>query len=303
MRNDKDAEIKTKYDDFSVEELKAALKNIFLYSGEFSDADMEEMDQIMAALDRKEPITPKYTAEESLKRFQETYADELSSLGVHSTEEVIQKDLPADADEVHSTAEVKPTVEVKPARPVRRRTLLRVAAVAAAIVVIFVAAAATAYALGYDIFGWVPKWNNDVLSFGEDESPATNELHDSSHIVAALKDLGVDEPLYPTWLPEGFEIEFWVIEKDPSFLPEGYTNGDRYLSITIEPSESAQTYVYQKEESDPLEYATDRNAYYIVFDNEQYTAVWKTDNFSAYIAGNISIEEMKLIIDSIREVK
>ena len=62
MRNDKDAEIKSKYDDFSVEELKEALKNIFLFSGEFSDADIKEMDQIMAVLDRKEPITPMYTA-------------------------------------------------------------------------------------------------------------------------------------------------------------------------------------------------------------------------------------------------
>ena len=65
-----DAEIKTKYDDFSVDELKAALKNIFFYRGEFSDADMEEMNQIMAALDKKEPISPMYSAEESLKRFQ-----------------------------------------------------------------------------------------------------------------------------------------------------------------------------------------------------------------------------------------
>ena len=215
-----DAEIKTKYDDFSVDELKAALKNIFFYRGEFSDADMEEMNQIMAALDKKEPISPMYSAEESLKRFQETYGEEMSSLGVRNTEEVMEENPAADSDVVSSESKAE-TV-----RPVRRRRLLRAALVAAAVVVILIAAAATASALGYTLFGWVPKWNSDVLGFGEDESPEPNELHDSYKIPAALKELGIEEPLYPTWLPDGFKLESAIAETDPVFLHEGYSDGE-----------------------------------------------------------------------------
>lgn len=297
MRNDKDAEIKSKYDDFSVEELKEALKNIFLFSGEFSDADIKEMDQIMAVLDRKEPITPMYTAEESLKRFKETYADELSSLGVHSTEEVMQEKVPADSATVVSIPETS-TV-----RPVRRRRLLRAAMVAAIMVVFVIAAAVTAYAFGYNLFGWVPKWNNDVLGFGDNESPEPNDFHNTYKIPAALEGLEIDEPLYPTWLPEGFKLTVSVIETKPVFLHEGYSDGERYLSITIEPSTTAQTYVYEKEDTDPLEYTSNGMTYYIIFDNEQYTAIWKTENHSVYIVGNITLDELKQILNSVKEPK
>lgn len=293
MRNDKDAEIKSKYDDFSVEELKEALKNIFLFSGEFSDADIKEMDQIMAVLDRKEPITPMYTAEESLKRFKETYADELSSLGVHSTEEVIEKELVADSDAVCSRSEAEKV------RPVRRRRLLRLVVVAAAVVVLLFAIAATASAMGYNIFGWVPKWNSDVLSFGEDGAPAANELHDTRIIPAALEQLRIDEPLYPTWLPEGFKIDVSVIEMDPVFLHEGYVNGDRYISITIEPSSLAGTLVYEKDEGHPHEYVKGNTVHCIFFDDDQITATWQTENYTVSIVGNVSLSEIERIIDSV----
>lgn len=297
MLKDKDTEIKTKYDDYSVDELKAALKNFFFYSGEFSNADMEEMDQIMAVLDRKEPISSLHSAEESLKRFQETYGEELSSLGVRKTEEVIKEKPAADSETVCSISKAEPV------RTVRRRRLLRAALVAAAVVVILIAAAATASALGYTLFGWVPKWNSDVLGFGEDESPEPNELHDSYKIPAALKELGIEEPLYPTWLPDGFKLESAIAETDPVFLHEGYSDGERYLSITIEPATTAQTYMYQKEDKAPLEYRKNNIVFCIVYDNEQYTAIWNTRDYSVCVMGSITLDDMKRILDSVREVK
>ena len=294
MLNDKDAEIKTKYDDYSVDELKEALKNTFFYAGEFSNADMEEMDQIMAALDRKEPLDPLYTAEESLKQFKETYSEELSSLGVRNTEEVMQEIPAADSDAVCSGSKVKAV------RPVRRRRLLRTAVVAAAIIVILVAIAATASAMGYNLFGWVPKWNDDVMGFGEEET-AENELHDTYKIPAALEKLGINEPLYPTWLPKGFRMETWIIETDPIFLHEGFFNGDRYLSITIEPSVHFDAGVYEKDDTAPFEYYSNQRVHYIFSDNDQYTAAWECDTLKVLIMGNVSFNEMKRIIDSVYE--
>lgn len=294
MLNDKDAEIKTKYDDLSVDELKEALKNTFFYSEEFSDADMEEMDQIMAALDRKDPTDPLYTAEESLKQFQEAYGEELSSLGVRNTEEVMQETPAADSDVVCSVSEVK-TV-----RPVRRRRLLRAALVAAATIVILFAIAATASAMGYNIFGWVPKWNNDVLGFGE-EGSKSKDLHDSSRIPAALEQLGINEPLYPHWLPEDLESEIWIIEEDPIFLHESFFGGDRYLSITIEPSSHFDAGVFEKDDSTPYEYYVRNRVHYIISDNDQYSVTWENENYRVLIVGNVNLEEMERIIDSVYE--
>ena len=297
MQNDMDTEIKTKYDNYSVDELKAALKNYFFFSGEFSDADMEEMNQIMAVLDRKEPISSLYTAEESLMRFQETYGEELSSLGVRNTEEVIEEKPAAELEPVSSISEAAPV------RAVRHRRLSRTVLVAAAVVVILVAAAATASALGVNLFGWIPKWNDEVLGFGENESPEPNELHDTYKIPAALKELGIEEPLYPTWVPEGFKMDFSVIEKNPVFLHEGFSNGDHYLTITIQPSSSTEDIVFEKDDSPLSKYLKNNVVHYIFADENQVTASWHTDNYIVYITGNISIEETERIIDSVYEVK
>ncbi|MBR3431385.1 MAG: DUF4367 domain-containing protein [Clostridia bacterium] len=303
MLNDKDTEIKSRYEDYSVEELKEAYQTIFLYSSEYSDDDLAEMDEILAILKKKNPVPRKYTTEESWALFQETYSEELSRLGVQNAEEVIQKNPPADAEEVPPISIVKSISEDHTPRPVRPRKLLRVAVVAAAIVVILVAAAATASALGYDIFGWVPKWNNDVLSFGEDESPEPNELHDSPHVAVVLKDLGIDEPIYPSWLPDGFRIDVSVIETDPIFIHEGYSDGERYLTITIEPLSQTGIISFQKDEQNPTEYIANNRSYFIFADNSCYTATWQTENYSVYIMGEITLDEMKRIIDSVNEVK
>lgn len=69
------------YEKLSVAELKQALNAIFDTREEFSDSDVEQMDKIMAVLDKKNPISQRYTAEESLKHFWENYGEELHRLG------------------------------------------------------------------------------------------------------------------------------------------------------------------------------------------------------------------------------
>lgn len=296
MPNTKDAEIQSRYEDYSVEELREALNAIFDSTDDYSDSDVEQMDEIMAVLNKKNPLPRRYTAEESWKHFQENYREELSRLGVRNTGEVMEETQVADADVVRMVP------EKEKARPVRHRKLMRFGLVAAAVIVLFIAAAATASALGYNLFGWVPRWNNEAFSFGGEEAKP-NELSDSSPIAVALEQLGIHEPLYPTWLPEGFVSKTSIIQTDPIFLHEIYYAGDRSLSITIEPSSSSHTYTYQKEDESPLEYYSNNILFYIVSDVDQYTAIWQSDNYAAYIMGNITLEEMKQIIDSVSEVK
>ena len=297
VTNDKDTEIKSRYEDYTVEQLKEAYQTIFLYTSEYSDADLAEMDEILAVLKKKNPVPRKYSTEESWELFQETYSEELSRLGVPGTEEVIQENPPADVDKVRTISDVKTP------RPVRSRKLLRVSIAVAAVAVFLVAAAATASAMGCNLFGWIPKWNNDVLSFGEDESTKPNDLHDSSQIPAALEQLGIDEPLYPTWLPDGFKREYFTIEMDPVFLHEGYSDGERYLTITIQPSSLASIIIFEKDATPIAEYEKNNTVHYIFADDNQITVSWHTGNYVVYITGNVSIEETEKIIDSVYEVK
>ena len=298
MSDAKDTEIMSQYEAYSVEELKEALKAIFLFS-ELNDADIEEMDQIMAVLRKKAPFYNPHTTEEMWAEFQADYAEELANIGIRKnedTEEVVNEASAVDLDVERSGRAVAPE------RPKRHRNLLRVGLVAAAIVGLMVAVTVTASALGYNLWGWIPKWNDEVISFHEESGEETNRF-ETSLIVLTLSKLGIDEPLYPTWLPDGFELESSVIETDPLLLYEAYLNGERYLSITIQPISAAQDNVYQKEDSPPIEYYSNSNIHYIVYDIDQYTAIWQSDDYLVYIIGNITFDEITRIIDSVYEVE
>lgn len=293
---DEDTETMNQYNDFSAEQLKAALQRLLLYS-DLEDQDVEEMEKILAVLREKTPFEHPRTAEEMWAEIKAEHAEEIASLGIHEkkdTEEVIKNE--------PVVAELRAESESTTPRPKSVRGVLRVAMIAAAMVVFIILATVTASAFGYDLWGWVPRWNDGALSFGEEES-TPNEFYDSSPIVLALEELGIDEPVYPHWLPEGFVSTYSVIQTEPIFLHEGYSNGDSYLSITIEPSSSAQSYTYQKEDSLPLEYCSDDIRYYIVSDLDQYTAIWQTTSYSIYIVGNIELDEMIKIINSVSEAQ
>ena len=269
-----------------------------LYSDLNDDAVIEEMDEILAVLRKKAPFSHPHTTEEMWAEFQVEHADELAALGVREnrdTEEVIEKGLETSGSVVQLISE---SVEK---RPRRKRGFLRVAMTAAAMIVIIVAATLTASAFGYDLWGWVPKWNRDVMSFGGEDNEV-NEFYDSSPIVLALDHLGIDEPVYPHWLPERFKLDFSLAETDPIFLHEIYSNGGFHLSITIESASRFDSGVYEKDNSGPIDYRVNDHLHYILADNDQYTAIWKTDTLCVMIMGNISLEEIERIIDSVYEV-
>ncbi len=91
--SNKDTEIKSRYEDYSVEELQKAFKAAFLSSSEFSDADIEELDQIIDVLKRKHPVPRKFTTEESWKDFLKNHSEDFARIGIQNTEEVMKEDL------------------------------------------------------------------------------------------------------------------------------------------------------------------------------------------------------------------
>ena len=286
MSQAKDAEIGKKYDDLSPEELKEALKTAFLYSDEINDDATAEIDRIMAALREKEPLEHETSAEEQWAVFRAEHREELSQLGVRKDD---------------SDREVRPDPAVSGQKVRRRNTkvLLRFGLVAVLIVVLLIAAAVTAGAMGFDLWGWAPKWSREDLRFVTEE-PGENYVH---RIPSALAALGVDEPLYPSWLPEDMVRINADIQFEPVFLHEAYQGEDRFLIITIVPSDVSDSAVYQRSESVSEEYIAGNTIHYIYADMNQITATWYTRDFTASIVGNISIKEMEKIINSIYEVQ
>ena len=289
----------TNYDNYTAEELNTALQRYFLYS-DLDDAAVEEMDQILAALKKKVPFPHPQEVEEKWAEFQAEHADELATLGIRKdedTEEVVEQELEAD-ETVLSSAPVPIPRSRRPGR-----SILRVGLVAAAVVVLMAALTVMASAMGFNLWGWVPKWTDADVRFVA-ETPVQEPGEDDTHgIPTVLESLGITEPLYPTWLPEDFmRMESKVIEK-PLLLCEIYQGNNRRLSITISPISGPETTLYQKEESTPSEYIVGNTVHYIFDNTNEIIAVWYTEDYTTVLAGNISIEEMKKVIDSVYEVR
>ncbi len=300
MPEEKDAEIMTPYEDYSVDELKEAYKKIFFLS-ELNDADLEEMDQILAILQEKDPLPPGRSVDELWEEFQTVYMNkELADLGI-----------PDDLEEVNN-AEPAPDVvsvlpstgDAHPVRPKRYRKLIRVALVAAVVVALMTAISVTAAAMGYNLWGWLPIWGDEDVRFVS-ETPTAEPREDDTHgIPSVLASLGITEPLYPSWLPEDFVRVNTKYTEKPLLLYENYQGYERELSITISPITDFGTMVYQKENDTPEEYIVNNITHYLIVNTNELYAVWHTDNYYILISisGNITRSEIKRIIDSIYEV-
>lgn len=306
MPNEKDAEIKSRYEDYSVEELRAALDVIFDSTDEFSDSDVEKMDEIMAVLDKKDPLTQRYTAEESLKHFREYYREELSRLGVRNTEEVIEKepegiDAPADNPVVMSNACCSGRTNAESANAEAQqsnccRKLFHTALIAAATVAVMVIVTVSAAAAGIDIWKWVPVWNGSTLQFVPETTPGI-----AVDIPSALKQLGIKEPLFPTWLPDGFILlEQQIRLEEPISLCAAYVHQDRTIIINIQYlSDATPALSTEKDDIEPTQYMTHNKGHLIFSNKDQTVSSWSAANCVITISGDISVDEMKAIIDSV----
>ncbi len=300
MPEEEDVEIMTPYEDYSVDELKESLKKIFFLS-ELNDADLAEMDQIMEILREKDPLPPGRSAEESWEEFKSLYMQDPEADDIHSdldSEEVSDTDTAPNV-----VAEFPDKENASPARPKLHRKLIRVALIAAIIMVFFAAVTATAAAMGYNLWGWLPIWGNEDLRFVA-ETP-TREPHqdDLKDIPMVLASLGITEPLYPTWLPEDLKRTETKTFEEPLFLLENYQGNDRELTITISPASGLENTIYQKTDNPPFEYHVGSKVHYIFENTDEIITIWFSEEYSVLISGNISIDEMKKVIDSVYEVK
>ena len=305
---EEDTEIMTQYEDYSVEELRKALDTIMLYS-ELNDSDVAEMERILAVLRKKAPFPHPHTTEEMWAEFQADHAEELAALGIRrnrDTEEVIEKDPEECADAGAAfvvpiaSAEKVQTVSAgaEPMHGKRSQKLMRTALIAAAVIVLMALVTVAASAMGFNLWGWVPKWSDEDVRFVSEDT----EKPYVEHIPDVLASMGITEPLYPTWLPDDFTRTESQVVEEPFFLHEKFEGNDRRLIITIYPVTDFATSVYQKESDQAVEYIASDILHYIFDNTNEIVAVWNTENYTTLITGNISLEEMKKIIDSVYEV-
>ena len=180
-----------------------------------------------------------------------------------------------------------------------------VAAAAVAVILISIPISTKALTLGevWDIFA---RWAKETFSFvcGEDtgvSEPSPDDEYTYSSLQEMLEEHKRDASIVPTKVLDGFDLEY--IEKIISPAQEiylvRYFDGNRKYTIRVQNylNEDFQKVEINQEYSEI--YYVDEVDYYIFINYNQIQAIWLVDSYECTIAGNLSIDEIKLMIDSI----
>ena len=188
--------------------------------------------------------------------------------------------------------------------PWLRRLAATAAAVALLIVIPFSTKALTLEEI-MEIFG---RWAKETFSFVSSENtevsePSPEDQDDYLFLQELLEENNRDSSMVPTWIPSGFSLE--KIEKDVTPIQETYSaryvKGDLFFRIRVQNylDDDFQKIETRQEYSEI--YSVGNQDYYIFHNNKQNQAVWVRGTYECIISGNLSIDEMKLMIDSIEK--
>lgn len=183
---------------------------------------------------------------------------------------------------------------------------LRGVSAAAAIIAIVLFGSVTAKAFGVDIWAAVAQWSQETFHFGvgqqeETGEPGIDDRREYTSLQEVLDINKISEPLVPTWFPDGYALLDIFIEELPmtnTYLAV-YLSGENLIKIQIK--SYLNTDPQQVERSDALVETYDRGGTtYYIFDNNGFLqAAWINGSYECYISGDVTMEEMKAMIDSI----
>lgn len=277
----------SRFDSMTNEELEEILRlDAQKTEGEESDLEMLLYVMEVLAVRRKNSKKPGKNAGEAFKSFEENY-------------------FPAKQCDDDPTAEVSKPKQSQRSNKRILPWLRRVSAVAAILAVVLFSAI-TAQAMGIDIWEIVVNWTQETFHFGtvhQDEimDPINSDEREFASLQEALSHLLIDTSLAPSWLPDGYNLADMEIHESPMQLMilAIYQNKEKMIKIQIK--DYIATDSEQVEQSDSLieEYEHSGITYYIFSDNSNLQAVWINDKYECYISGQLTIKEIKAIIDSI----
>lgn len=197
--------------------------------------------------------------------------------------------------------------EYRPQRRPKRHFFRRVVIVAAVVVCI-----ALSPALGFEnVFQLIGAWTDDIFLLNNVSSLEGNEIEadkKSVDIEEILGELNYSENIFPTWIPEGFELEKVITNE---FVLSGktelrihYKNGQTRELITFTYNvynsiASGTMTAFEKDANALEEYFVGDVTHYIFENLGKYIAVWNQNNIECAISGDVSLTELKEMLNSI----
>jgi hypothetical protein len=205
--------------------------------------------------------------------------------------------------EIMNTDNTDP-VPVKRSKPVNR-TLhwARAMAATAAVLIILITCSVTAKAFGVDVWKAVIQWTQETFHFGEwGNSNSSNDLPYAS-LQEALEKGKITTALVPTWIPDGYTLVDITVKRNPMQITyrAQYTCGDNELIITVREYLDGEPLYVERSEGLIEECEVNGIMYYLFSDIDVVKAVWINGSYECNIMGKVTIDELKMMIDSIEK--
>ena len=270
----------SRYDSMSTEELQEILRKHA--HGELdTEPDTDELFEIMEVLSvRRQQQEPQAfrSDEEALAEFRQHY-------------------MPKEKEEY------KPKVISFP-----NRILKTVAAVLAVVLILALGTSVTAEALQIDIWGKLANWTKEIFQFTDmrDGTIASNPEKEYNAELKSLQDalngFELMEDLVPTWMPEGYICKDLKVVETPRVRNISAVYKKEGSELIIKICQTIGVQAPQVEKNDDLleVYVIDGVEYYIFSNTETLQAAWSIGEFECLMIGKITLEEMKMMIDSIK---
>ena len=189
----------------------------------------------------------------------------------------------------------------------KRRWISGVAAVAAAACIVVMALPQTVGA--ESILDVLFRWTSSVFEFFTPEQDAVNPpvdiVFETSHpglkqLYDKVNELGVTEPVVPTWLPEGFELTELKMSPAPSGskVHARFENGSQLITFSYRVSTNI-TARFEKEDSAVELYDYADVSHFILENDEKLSVMWTVDGVECLISTDVSKDDVYTIIKSI----
>lgn len=290
MVNKNEYESGTYWDQLSTEQLEDILRADIASPNQTNDETVFHILEVLEKREKENPSGRLPDTDQAWKEFQQYY---------NIPEGEGQSLYP-----VRSDPETQPApTSTKKNRRFRPRKVL----VVVAVLVLMFGSMLTAQAAGVDVFGAIGRWTEEKFHF--EITPASEDGTTDYTFREASRKRGLPQSLIPTWYPKGFESSEPIDDSVEDYVDSVYyeyinKEENRSYSVMVSryyDSNSIAATVYEKDDTKVEIYENNGRNFYIMSNLDTLTATWSDGKMSIDISGQLEINELKHIIDSIGE--
>lgn len=259
-----------------------------LFPEDDGEIDSEALD---ALLDRMEEVCPLPASlstdpEEGLERFRRRYGS-------------VMEDMAADT---------APDISPVPGKRHSVKPFARALPFAAALILLL--GTVTAQAFGVDVFSAIARWTAEIFRLDGGSTPyAVVRLHPLDvgeeatyeSLEEAVAAFGIDAPIVPKEIPEGFELtEVRAVNREAGILIYAdYKSEAGLFQVRYREAEIHEFNILERENRAISSYLVGGIDHCLISDLGREKATWQNGDFECQLLGDVSRDEMESIVDSI----